>query len=102
MNGTLCLFGVSRLKRGVDSSVLVQEGRAGGALVEDDLAVVEHTFLQEVVDRAHHVQQDHVVAGFDDGEVKLGIEAAFVGGRTFLVCGLHFFKDRVHKAQIGV
>ena len=54
--------------------------RARGALLEHDLAVVEHALAQQVEHRAHHVQHDDVVARLDDGHVELGVQPASSAG----------------------
>ena len=102
LNRGACAFGVAVLQSGVDRAVLVEEGGAGGAQFKNDLPVVEHAGLQKVIHRAHHVQEDDVVAGLDDGEVEVGVEAGFGFCVALFVGGFHFLENRIHDGEVGV
>ena len=91
---------ITVLKCRVDRSVLVQKVIAGCHLLKDPLAVEQHALLQAVVHGPHHVDQNDIVAGFDDGQMKFGINAGFLGGIRRLVAGFHALEDPVDNGKI--
>ena len=78
-------FGIAFDDLVVDEAVLIEQGFAGGAHFEHDLAVIEHARAQHFEHGAHHVQHKDVVGCFDDGHVEFGVKGGLFGGA--LRCG---------------
>ncbi|OIQ64585.1 hypothetical protein GALL_538630 [mine drainage metagenome] len=94
--------GVAVLQGRIDGAVLVQQGRAGRALLEHDLPIVKHAFAQQLEHGAHHVQHDDVVARLDDCHVEFGVKAGLIRRVPLGMSGFHLGEQGIDKHQVGV
>ena len=58
----------------MNRTMLIEKRISYGFFFLNKKAIVEHTFAQQLEHGPHHMQHHNIVAGFDDGEVKLSIK----------------------------